>query len=301
MNQITAMQMFVRVVETGSFTAVAEQMNTTQSTVSKRIAELEQFLGGKLLNRSTRSLRLTEAGSDYYERCISILQDIQQAEQVVRQAHTVPQGTVRINTVAAFGRLHVIPHLKALSEKYPQIDMELTLDDRTVDLVEKGVDVAFRMGNLSDSNLYAKKVCSSPFITVATPDYFAANGTPQHPSDLRTHNCITYFGIGNQHMLEYEVDGQAFNVSVAGTMATNNSEAMRSALIHGLGVTRVPHWLVGDLLDSGELREVLSDFNPAPLDIWAVYSSARYLPLKTRVVIDYFAEVFADNVQISGG
>jgi DNA-binding transcriptional LysR family regulator len=300
MRRLSAMQMFVRVVETGSFSAVAHQMNTTQPTISKRIAELERELGGKLLNRSTRSLRLTEVGSVYYESCLNILYEIEQAEHNVSQAQSMPKGNVRISAVSSFGRQHIIPKLSEFFDAYPEINTEVLLDDHNVDLVEQAIDVAFRMGTLADSNLIAKKLCLSPMITVATPAYLDKFGTPQHPADLRQHQCILYTGIGQQNMLRYRVDGQPFSVNVNGRLTTNNTEGMREALIAGLGITKVPHWLVGDLIASGQVVKALDDFEPEPIDIYAVYSSARYLPQKTRVLIEYFTRVFGCCSNICG-
>ncbi|MDZ7685910.1 MAG: LysR family transcriptional regulator [Gammaproteobacteria bacterium] len=151
MDRLTAMRMFVRVVETGSFSAVARETNSTQPTISKNIAELESWLGAKLLNRSTRSLRLTETGTDYYERCVAILEDVEEAEQMVGQLQTQPRGTVRISAVVAFGRLHIVPRLEKLLAAYPDIRVDIRLNDRVVDLVEEGIDIAFRMGELADS------------------------------------------------------------------------------------------------------------------------------------------------------
>ena len=181
MDRLSAMNMFIRVVETGSFSAVAKEFNSTQPTVSKNIAELESWLGAKLLNRSTRSLRLTEAGSDYYERCVAILQDVEDAEQNVGLLQIQPKGIVKVSTVVAFGRLHVVPRLEKFFDSYPDIKVDITLNDRVVDLVEEGIDVAFRMGTLRDSNLIAKKIFASPTLTVATPGYLKKFGVPKHP------------------------------------------------------------------------------------------------------------------------
>ncbi len=290
MDRISAMTIFVRVVETGSFSTVARQMNTTQPTISKNIAELETWLGVKLLNRSTRSLHLTEAGTDYYERCVSILQDIEEAEQNVGQLQTQPKGVVRVNTVVAFGRLHVVPLLKEFFALYPAIKVEILLNDRTVDLVEEGLDLAIRMGNLTDSSLIAKKLTCSPMVTVATPEYLALNGTPIHPRDLKNHNCVIYTGLQKTHELHYQENGESIVVRVEGNFLSNNSEAMREALLAGYGITKVPKWLVGDALADGRLVAVLNDFSHDRIDIFAVYPPGRHLALKARHFIDFFNE-----------
>jgi len=292
MDRLSAMSMFVRVVETGSFSAVAKEINTTQPTISKNIAELESWLGAKLLNRSTRSLRLTESGADYYERCVSILQEVDAAEQTVGQSQTLPKGVVRISTVVAFGRLHIVPRLAQFFADYPDIHIDVRMNDRIVDLVEEGVDVAFRMGKLPDSSLIAKTLCCSPMVTVATPDYLKSNGIPQHPRDLKEHNCVIYTDLARSYDIDYIEEGKPLRVRVDGSLLTNNTEAMRAALLAGLGIAKAPKWLVGDALKSGELVSVLDGFQTNPIDIHAVYPSGRHLPSKVRCFIDYFTDQY---------
>jgi len=299
-DRLTAMNMFVRVVETGSFSNVAKEMNSTQPTISKNIAELESWLGAKLLNRSTRSLRLTETGTDYYERCVAILQDVEEAEQVVGQLQTLPKGLVRVSTVVAFGRLHIVPRLKDFFRQYPDINVDIRLNDRLVDLVEEGVDVAFRMGTLADSTLIAKKLCASPIVTVASPEYLKNNGIPHHPRDLREHNYVTYSDAGARRETEFQDQGEPFFVRAEGSLTTNNTEALRTALLCGIGISRMPRWLVGDAIASGELVCVMDEYQPGPLDIYAVYPPGRHLPSKVRCFIDYFAEQLKDCSRIGG-
>jgi DNA-binding transcriptional LysR family regulator len=288
------MHMFVRVVETGSFSAVARELNSTQPTISKNIAELESWLGAKLLNRSTRSLRLTETGTDYYERCLAILQDVEEAEHMVGQLQTMPRGTVRVSTVVAFGRLHLVPRLAAFYETYPDISINMRLSDRVVDLVEEGVDVAIRMGDLADSSLIARKLCTSPIVTVASPAYLKAHGIPEHPRDLKEHNYLSYTEAGTRAETQFRDQGEPFYVRTQGNFTTNNTEALRMALISGLGISRAPRWLVGDAIESGELTKVLEDFQPGELAIHAVYPPGRHLPSKVRSFIDYFVDEFKD-------
>ena len=290
MDRLSAMSMFVRVVETGSFSAVAKEIHTTQPTISKNIAELESWLGAKLLNRSTRSLRLTESGADYYERCVAILQEVDEAEQSVGQLQTLPKGVVRIGTVVAFGRLHIVPRLAEFFASYPDIHIDVRMNDRIVDLVEEGVDVAFRMGKLPDSSLVAKTLCSSPMVTVATPGYLKSHGIPQHPRELKEHDCVIYTEWARSHDIDYLEEGEPLRVRVDGRLLTNNSEAMRAALLSGLGIAKAPKWLVGDALKSGELVSILADYQTNPVDIHAVYPSGRHLPSKVRCLIDFFAE-----------
>ena len=295
MDRLTAMNMFVRVVETGSFSAVAREMNSTQPTISKNIAELESWLGAKLLNRSTRSLRLTETGTNYYERCVAILQDVDEAEQVVGQLQTQPKGMVRISAVVAFGRLHIVPKLQRFFETYPDIKVDIRLSDGLSDLVEEGIDVAFRMGELADSSLIAKKLCSSAYVTIASPEYLEKNGVPSHPRDLKDHNFLVYSDQNSRMETQFIDQGEPFFVRVEGNLLTNNSEALRSALLSNLGISRVPKWLVSNALATGELTSVLEAYQPGPMNIYAVYPPGRHLPSRVRCLIDHFAEEFKDN------
>lgn len=300
MDRLTAMKMFVRVVETGSFSSVARELGSTQPTVSKNIAELESWLGAKLLNRSTRSLRLTETGADYYERCVNILRDIEEAEQTVGQLQTQPKGTVRISTVVAFGRLHIIPQLPAFYDAYPDIRVDVRLNDRVVDLVEEGLDVAFRMGELPDSSLIARKLCSSPWVTVATPGYLKQHGTPTHPRELREHNFLAYAESGRTTELRFMENDEPLFVRIDGNFMTNNTEAIRAGLTSGIGISRAPRWLVGDAIEDGTLVPLLEEFSPGNLDLYAIYPPGRHLPLKVRTFIDFFTERFRNSELICG-
>lgn len=294
MDRISAMHMFVRVVETGSFSAVARELGMTQPTVSKNVAELEEWLGTKLLSRSTRQLRLTESGADYYERCVTILQDIEAAEQSIGQLQTQVKGTIKVNTPVAFGRLHIVPLLGDFFEKYADISVELSLSDYNIDLVETGVDLVLRMGDLDDSALIAKKLTASPMVTVASKRYFETMGVPEHPRDLRRHRCVIYTGPRDSHAIEYQEEGQPLSVRVSGSFMTNNSESLREGLLQGYGIQMVPKWLVGDLLETGKLMSVLDDYAPGPLNIYTVFLPGKHVPTKVRCFIEFLSERLAN-------
>tara|TARA_B110000438_G_scaffold57039_1_gene57103 strand:- start:2453 stop:3373 length:921 start_codon:yes stop_codon:yes gene_type:complete len=300
MDRLSAMNMFIRVVETGSFSAVAKELSSTQPTVSKNIAELESWLGAKLLNRSTRSLRLTETGADYYERCVAILQDVEDAEQNVGLLQTQPKGLVRVTAAVAFGRLHIVPRLESFFARYPDIKIDITLNDRVVDLIEEGVDIAFRMGNLRDSNLIARKLCTSPTAAAASPEYLKKYGVPRHPRDLKEHNYVVYTDLASPGQTSFREFGNPLHIKVSGNLQTNNSEVLRSALLHGLGIAQVPRWLIGDKVAEGELVEVLTEYQSAPSSVHAVYSPGLHVPSKLRCFIDYFADEFKNCNVING-
>jgi DNA-binding transcriptional LysR family regulator len=202
--------------------------------------------------------------------------------------------------VVAFGRLHIVPRLPGFFEKFPDIKVDIRLNDKVVDLVEEGVDVAFRMGTLADSTLIAKKLCFSPMVTVASPEYLKNNGIPQHPRDLRDHNYVGYSEVGSRRETEFQDQGEPFFVRAEGSVSTNNTEALRTALLCGIGISRLPRWLVGDSIASGELVTVLDEYQPSPLNIYAVYPPGRHLPSKIRCFIDYFAEQLKDCSRIGG-
>ena len=300
MDRLSAMNMFIRVVETGSFSAVAKELSSTQPTVSKNIAELESWLGAKLLNRSTRSLRLTETGADYYERCVAILQDVEDAEQNVGLLQTQPKGLVRVTAAVAFGRLHIVPRLESFFARYPDIKIDITLNDRVVDLIEEGVDIAFRMGNLRDSILIARKLCTSPTAAAASPEYLKKYGVPRHPRDLKEHNYVVYTDLASPGQTSFREFGNPLHIKVSGNLQTNNSEVLRSALLHGLGIAQVPRWLIGDKVAEGELVEVLTEYQSAPSSVHAVYSPGLHVPSKLRCFIDYFADEFKNCNVING-
>lgn len=293
MDRLESMTMFVRVVETGSFSAVANELKTTQPTVSKHVAELENWLGAKLLNRSTRSLALTEVGRDYYERSVKILQAIEDAENIAGRLQTNPKGILRVCTVTAFGSLHLIPHLPGFLAKYPDISVELLLNDRLVDLVQEGVDIAIRVGTLPDSTLMARKLASCPRVTVATPEYLRQHGIPKHPNELEQHNCIVYTGRPRAHAWTFLENEELISVNVSGRFMTNNSAAYQSALLQGIGIANIPMWLVIKEVMSGQLLTVLDEFRTLAQPVSAVYLPGVHTPLKISCFLDFFAEKMA--------
>ncbi len=293
MDRLESMSMFVRVVEAGSFSAVAKELKTTQPTVSKHIADLENWLGAKLLNRSTRSLALTEVGRDYYKRSIRILQDIEEAEKAAGELQTKPRGMLRVSTATAFGNLHLIPYLPDFLAKYPDISLELLLNDRLVDLVQEKVDIAIRVGMLPDSTLMARKLANCPRITVATPEYLQAHGSPLHPKDLEQHSCIVYTGNPRAKSWAFLENNTLSSINVSGKFMTNNSAAYQTALLQGMGIGNVPMWLVVKEVMSGKLVTVLDEFRTPAQPVSAVYLPGLHLPLKISCFLDFFSEKMA--------
>jgi DNA-binding transcriptional LysR family regulator len=292
MDRLGAMEMFVRIVETGSFSAVARELGTTQPTISKQLTALERQLKTRLLNRSTRSVSLTEAGTAYYERCKRIIDEVQDAEGALGHLQSSLSGTLHVNASIALGQIFLTPLILEFQAQYPELVVELTLNDRYIDLVEEGVDVAVRIGRLPDSNLVARRLGSTRRTLVATPAYLARNGVPLVPQDLARHNCVlyAYLSTGNEWSFK-GADGE-IRVRVNGSFKANNGHAIREALLAGAGIALMPDWLIHDQVERGELIALLPEYAAPPLDINAVYPFGRHVSAKVRVFIDFLQQKF---------
>jgi DNA-binding transcriptional LysR family regulator len=293
MDRLGAMEMFVRIVETGSFSAVARQIGTTQPTISKQLTALEKQLQTRLLHRSTRSLGLTEAGAAYYERCRRIIDEVREAEAALGRLQTGLAGTLHVNASIALGQIFLAPLVLKFQRQYPALGIELSLNDRYIDLVEEGVDVAVRIGQLADSNLVARRLGSTRRVLVATPAYLAAHGIPERPEDLTRHNCLlyAYLSSGNEWLFNGP-DGE-IRVRVHGSFKANNGHVIREAVLDGVGVAITPDWLAHDKLESGEIVALLPQFAAPPLEINAVYPSARHVSVKVRAFVEFLRTEFA--------
>jgi DNA-binding transcriptional LysR family regulator len=299
MDLFVVMRTFVRVAEARSFTEVAREMGATQSSVSKQIAALEQHVGARLFNRTTRSLTLTEAGRNYYEHCREVLESITQAAALIGQGRIAPTGLVRVGTPIGFGRLHIAPRIRRLLDKYPALRVELVMSDRFVDLVEEGLDVAIRVGELRDQSLVARRIGITRRVTVGSTEYFARYGEPRAPEDLTRHNCIVYTYLATGDEWHFLGPQGSIGVRVRGNFLANNSEAVREAVAAGVGIAVTPIWLFRDEIRSGLVRAVMPDFEPKRLPIYAVYPSRRFVPTKVRVLVDFLADEFSLDPHIS--
>lgn len=287
MDRLTAMELFVRVVETGSFSAVAREMDMTQPTVSKQLAGLEGRLKTRLLNRSTRQLSLTEAGSSYYEACKRILDGVREAEGNLGKLQGRLAGTLRLNTSISLGQIFVAPMAIKFQMAHPEVEIDLQLQDRFADLVEEGIDVAIRVGPLTDSSLVARRLGRTRRVAVATPEYLKKHGTPKVPQDLASHNCLlyAYLSTGNEWIF-LGPEGE-IRVKVSGNFRANNGNAIGQAVLADLGIAVAPEWMVHEMLASGRIKAVLPDFAPTPMDVNAVFSSARHVSAKVRAFIEF--------------
>jgi DNA-binding transcriptional LysR family regulator len=292
MDRLGAMEMFVRIVETGNFSAVARELGTTQPTVSKQLTGLEKQLKTRLLNRSTRSLSLTEAGTAYYERCKRIIEEVQDAEGALGRLQSSLTGTLHVNSSITLGQIYLTPLILRFQQEYPELMVELTLNDRYIDLVEEGVDVAVRIGRLTDSSLVARRLGSTRRTLVATPAYLTAHGTPNTPEDLVHHNCLLYAYLSTGNEWTFNGPNGVIRVRVHGNFKANNGHAIREAVMAGVGVAIAPDWLIHDQLERGEVVAVLPEFATAPLEINAVYPSARHVSAKVRSFIEFLQTEF---------
>ncbi|RYE99718.1 MAG: LysR family transcriptional regulator [Oxalobacteraceae bacterium] len=295
MNKLQAMEVFVQVVDAGSFTRAAEMLKLPKATVSTLVQSLETALSAKLLHRTTRMVTVTTDGAAYYERCIRILSDVRDAEESLSRTRLSPSGRLRVDMATGLASEILIPALPAFFERYPDIMMELGSTDRPVDLVEEGVDCAVRGGELIDPNLIARRIGVINFVTCASPDYIARNGMPQHPRDLERHRCVNYFSAKNGKILNWDFarDGERIEVALPGAIALNDSNAYVQAGLAGLGVIMMTDYLLTSHLAAGRMVQVLPEWRSDPLPVHIVYPQNRHLSAKVRVFVEWVSELFA--------
>lgn len=293
MQNLTDIAIFVKVVELSSFTAAAEALDMSQPVVSKAVTRLEEKLGARLLNRTTRRLSLTEAGSELYGRSVRALAEIENAELEVARFQTEPRGLLRVSAPMSFSILHLGPAIQGFLTRFPGVTLELSLDDRQVDLVEEGLDVAVRIGRLQDSNLIARKIAPCRQVMCASPAYLAQRGEPERPEDLLEHSCILYSLLSAPREWRLEgADGELHTVPVNGSIQSNNGLVNRAAALAGGGIVLLPTFYLGEQLRSGTLKPVLCKFKPQELAVYAVYPERRNLMPKVRAFVDFLATTF---------
>ena len=288
MDRLLAMEMFVRVVETGSFSKAAREFNTTQPTVTKQLAATEARLGVRLLNRNTRGVSLTEPGALYYERCKSIVREADEAESIVRLRQSRAQGLLRIGTSTAFGRRVVVPLALDFMARHPQVQVDLSFEDRYVDLVAQGIDVAIRMGQLADSSLGARFLGMNPWVMVAAPGYLRKHGTPKKAQELSGHVALIYSSVVGDDVWHLRTPrGDAVSVPVTGRLRSNNVSAVLAAARGGLGIALMPRYVAQDSLTGGQVVELLADHGLAAQEIHAVFPSPKLVPGKVSSFVAF--------------
>lgn len=300
MDRLTAMQTFVRVVESGSFSAVARELNATQSAVSKQVASLERTLGARLLSRTTRSLDLTEEGERYFEQARRLVAEIAEVENSFRQGEQQLTGWLRVAASVGFGRLKLLPLVKSFLAAHPGVKIDLRLNDGFVDLVEQGIDVAVRIGELSDSSLVAKRIGTSKRVLVASRQYLRSlpKGVkpPRMPEDLQHMNCIVYTELATQNAWSFTAGagaaveiGTKVTVRAQGNLQTNSSEVVRAAVLSGMGIGFSPTWLFEEELASGELQVLLPDWPAPSIPVHLISPSQRRQSAKVKAFADHLA------------
>jgi DNA-binding transcriptional LysR family regulator len=295
MDKLDAMHAFTKVVALGSYAEAGRQLGITRSAVSKGVMELEQILGARLLDRTTRKVSPTEAGLAYYERCIEIIARIEETELQVSRLHDEPKGVLKINAPMSFGSLYLGSAIASFMAGFPDLKVELTLNDRFIDPIEEGVDVTVRIAALEDSSLIARRLAPCRRVLAASPDYVARHGAPGAPADLAHHECLNYGHTTLLQRWQLSNNGEAVSVPVSSRLCSNNGDVLRKAALAGQGIANLPTFLIGPDIKAGRLQIVLQGHPPRELGIYALYAPNRYLAAKTRLLIDFLVKRFGPN------
>ncbi|RZT10439.1 DNA-binding transcriptional regulator, LysR family [Duganella sp. CF402] len=294
MDRLRALEVFVEVVKRDSFARAAEALDTSPANVTRYISDLEAHLQTRLLNRSSRKMSLTSSGEALFERAKSILDDVAEAEAIVSSATMQPHGVLRINAPLSFGVLHLAPLWAKFMREYPEVQLDVALIDRVVDIVEEGYDMAVRISRTGSASNVARKLATSRNVLCASPEYIQQRGMPQTPADLLQHACIGYsYAASADEWQMLDASGASHAVKVQCVMHTNNGDTARAAALGGMGVIWQPTFLVGEDLRAGRLQRVLPDYHMADMDVLAVYPSRRHLSAKVRVMIDFLVRELA--------
>ncbi len=294
-DRFEGVSVLVDVVEAGSFTAAAERLGHSVSFVSKAVSRLEARIGVRLLNRTTRRLSLTDAGRVYFERCRQMVADAEEAEASISRGQEEPRGLLRISAPVSFGLGYLKDALPEFLKTHPELNAEIELNDRMVDLVAEGFDVVIRVGELKDSSLISRRFTASRGLTVASPEYWERRGRPSHPSDLTDHDCISYSYMPTPgHWEFHEPTGRKIQVKIASRLHCNSAELESGFAVAGLGVTRLPAFACARELADGLLEPVLEAYERPPLGIYAIYPHRQHLPAKVRVFVDFLVDRFGD-------
>ena len=298
MNRLSAMEAFVRVIETGSFSGAARQLRIGQPAVSKAIAQIEERLGVRLLLRTTHGLSPTESGQGFYEHAKRAIEEVEEADLAARGAGAALSGRLRVCAAVTFARLHVMPHLPALLEQHPALDVDVLLDDRNVDLVEAGVDVALRMGSLTDSTLTARKIGQGRRLVLGTPSYFAKRGEPGSPTDLISHQAVIYDQRGGGAAWTFRQGSAETAITLKGRVRVTAAEGVREAVFFDLGLTVSSEWMFAPELQSGRVRAVLEDWSLPAINLWSVFPTNRRASAKARAFATFIEDRLFRNASV---
>ena len=291
-DDVTSLRVFSLVVETESFTEAGRRMGFTPATISKHVSGLEQRLGSRLINRTTRRLHVTEAGHIFYQRCVNVLQELERAESELSEIRKEPTGHLRVTVPTVLAVRHISPHLSTIMETYPKLSVELVLNSSKMDLFNEGIDLAIRIATQIEPGLIAIKLAPNRRVFAAAPAYLARHGVPQTPEELMNHNCLVARGLSLNNNWLFKRDGQNTTVRVGGNLIADNGEVLLDAALAGLGVIMLPTFLASDSLRTGKLVPILSDYTADPVWIHAVLPHRQYIPLKARCFIDFLKQRF---------
>lgn len=290
---ISDLEIFARVARTGNMSAAGREMALSPAVVSKRISLLEDRLGARLFQRTTRQLTLTETGEGYFKRVVDILSLVEEAEDFVSRRNTKPRGVLKVTAPTSFTRRHLVPHLTSFLDRYPDIELDLQLTDQFVDIIRDGFDLALRIGELQDSSLVARKLATDQRVLCASPDYLAREGEVKKLAELENHFCI---GAGLQDSWKFDGPNGTESVRIHSNLRSNSTDFVHDALIGGLGIGLRPTWEVSQALKSGQLVRVLPEYRgAASLGIYAVYPSRDFMPAKVNVFIEHLAEIYGSD------
>ncbi|HEU4708039.1 MAG TPA: LysR family transcriptional regulator [Methylophilaceae bacterium] len=295
MNDLNLMAIFAYVAQEGSFAGAARKLGTSRSAVSKAVAKLEKALGARLLNRSTRRLSLTEIGTAMFEHCSRIIEEAEQATRVVEDLNAQPRGTLRVAASVAFGTLHIAPAMAEFLEKHPQLNIDMAITDRVIDLAGEGYDLAIRVLQEPPASMVARKLAPVRRRLCATPSYFRQYGVPRVPQDLARHNCLDYIHSGDKGIWKFRGPQGEIAVPVSGRLRINDDEALSQVVLGGLGCALLPTFIVGRDIQSGRLACELTEYIPVEQWVYAIYLPNRNLPLKVRVFIDFLLNRFGEE------
>lgn len=295
MERITSMQHFIEVVKNESFTAAAEKLSLSRAQISKSIMHLEQHLGTRLLNRTTRRVSLTDIGKIYFQRCQLILEDIEEMEGIASEQTEKPSGVLKISAPTSFGILHLQHLLPEYLKKYPDVQISLSLNDRFVDIVETGIDVVLRISKLSDSSLIARKIAPCKLVLCASPEFLKQYGTPTTPQELTLLPCLTYSNNVNPNRWQFSGPQGEINIKVSGPFVADNGDILKSITLAGMGISLLPEFIVGPEIYAGKLQPILPEYSPEEIPIYAIFPSRRYLSAKVRTFVDFISDYYGNN------
>jgi len=292
MDKVVSMRVFSAVAKNRSFSGAAKKLSLSKAMVSKHVQNLENSLGVRLFNRTTRKLNITEVGSAYYDKVNAILTDIDEAESSISQLNSEPKGKLKIMAQPSFGAFHLSRALSLYLKKYPGVTANLELSQRIPDLVEDDVDLAFHVGELNDSMYVSRRIASARRVICASPEYLHENGTPKKPEDLLNHNCLIYMPRNDISKWEFAEKGRTKKIKISGDIQCNSGDALRIASIQGCGIAQLPTYMIGLDIQAGRLKALLEDYEPEKQPIYAIYNDRKYLSAKIKTFTDFIYDLY---------